>query len=34
MEMMGSDRKAEIIASIFLPDIHAQNMMERMSRTS
>ena len=34
MEMRGSDRNAEIIPSIFLPGIHAQNMTERMSRTS
>jgi hypothetical protein len=34
LEMRGSDRNAEIIPSIFLPGIHAQNMMERMSRTS
>jgi hypothetical protein len=34
MEMKGSDRNAEIIPSIFLPGIHAQNMMERMSRRS
>ena len=34
MEMRGSDRNAEIISSIFLPGIHVQNMMERMSSTS
>ena len=34
MEMKGSDRNAEIIPSIFLPGIHAQKMMERMSSTS
>jgi len=34
LEMRGSDRNAEIVPSIFLPRIHAQNMMERMSRTS
>ena len=34
LEMRGSDRNAEIVPSIFLPGIHAQNMMERMSRTS
>jgi hypothetical protein len=34
MEMRGSDRNADIIPSIFLAGIHAQNMMERMSSTS
>ena len=34
MEMRGSDRNAEIIPSIFLLGIHAQKMMERMSRMS
>jgi len=34
LEMRGSDRNAEIIPSIFLPGIQAQNMMDRMSRTS
>jgi len=28
MEMRGSDRNTEIIPSIFLPGVYAQNMME------
>jgi hypothetical protein len=34
LEMRGSDRNAEIVPSIFLPGIHVQKMMARMSRTS
>ena len=31
MEMRGSDRNTNIIPSIFLPGVYAQNMMEHMS---